>query len=216
VRAPRGPRRSRADRDAGRPSVGGLAERLTQQLVEGDLRLLAERRGGDDVHVHVDLSRPLQLVAELAHRDLEIGVAEHDRLDREREVAELLDDPALALDRPLEQLGGLGGAAVADCSERGVLHERDARERLQRSVVKRDGQPPALVLLRRDQSRHEPLALRLAHISGRERKDDPPGLAANLPLPASSVAPIRRVRYWRSPRPWRARFAGDRAPPYLG
>ena len=81
------------DRHTGRAPVGRLAERLAQDLIEGDLRPLAEGGSGPDVHVDVDLARALELVGELAHGDLEVGVAQHDRLDGEREVAELLDDP---------------------------------------------------------------------------------------------------------------------------
>ena len=100
-----------------------------------------------------------RLVGELAQRRREAVVAQHDRLEREREVAQLADRLALALERRADDLARLVEAAVRDRVERAVDHQRDPGELLHRPVVEEQGEAPALVLLGRDQP-VEPFAAR--------------------------------------------------------
>ena len=78
-------------------------------------------------------------------------VPEHDRLEREREVAELADRRALLGERRLDDLARLLGVPVAERVQRPVEHQRDPGELLHRPVVQEQREPPPLVLLCRDQ-----------------------------------------------------------------
>src|SRR2546423_883713 len=80
------------DRELGRRAAPDRAvEGLADDLVERRLRALAERLGGLDVHLDPDAVREPALLAERLHRRAEALVAEDDRLEVEREVAELAD-----------------------------------------------------------------------------------------------------------------------------
>ena len=75
-------------------------------------------------------------------------VAQHHRLEVEGELAELADRRARPAQRPVEDLPRLLVLAAPDQVERGVEHERDARERLHGAVVEEERDAPPLVLLR--------------------------------------------------------------------
>ena len=88
------------DRDPRRrPAPHRLVQRLADDLVEPDLLLLAEALGSRDVDLDLDLMLEPELAGELVDRRAEALVAQHDRLDVEREVAEGADRLAVALER---------------------------------------------------------------------------------------------------------------------
>src|SRR5919201_3602794 len=88
------------NRDPGRRSAPDrLRDGLTDYLVERDLRLLGELRAAVEVEVELHLVREPDLIRERPHRRSEPLVAEHDRLDVERQVAQRADRLAVALQR---------------------------------------------------------------------------------------------------------------------
>ena len=74
-------------------------------------------------------------------------VAQDDRLEVEREVAQLADRRARPSQRAVEHLRRLLGLAALEEAQRRVEHERDAGERLHRAVVEEERDSPPLVLL---------------------------------------------------------------------
>jgi hypothetical protein len=89
-------------------------------------------------------------LGERVDRSGEAVVAQRHRLEVEGEVTELADRRPRPAERPVEDLARLLEVAAPDEVERGVEHERDAGERLHRPVVEEEGDPPAFVLLRRE------------------------------------------------------------------
>ena len=77
----------------------------------------------------------------------EAVVAQGDRLEVEREVAQLADRRARPRQCAVEDLARLLELAAADQVERRVEHERDAGERLHRPVVEEERDAAPLVLL---------------------------------------------------------------------
>src|SRR6266508_115817 len=75
----------------GRPAPDRLVQRLTDDLVDRDLRMLGEGLGAVDVEVDLDSVRDPELFRERAHRRAEPLVPQHDRLQLERELAERAD-----------------------------------------------------------------------------------------------------------------------------
>src|SRR6185312_8055452 len=139
------------DADMARPPGHGLVDRLADDLVERGLRFLAQTLAGCDASPDRDPLRLLDLVGECAHGGLAARLAEDERLDREGEVAKLLDGAPLAFYRALDHLRGVLVAAVLDRAERGVVHERQPGHRLDGPVVEEEREAAALVLLSRDE-----------------------------------------------------------------
>ncbi len=104
-----------------------------------------------DVDVDPDRVRLADLGGERLQRRTEPLVAEHDGLERERQVTQLANGRALAVHRPLEHAGGVVDVPRLDRVEHRVEHQGDPREVLHRSVVQEQRDPPTLVLLGRDQ-----------------------------------------------------------------
>ena len=152
-----------------RPAQDRLVERLADDLVEADLLLLAEPLGRRDVDVDLEAVLEPQLLGELLHGGDDPLVAQHDRLDVEREVAERADRVAVLLEGGAHDLARIAGPVLADRLHGRVEHERDPREVLHRPVVEEERQPPPLVLLRRDQPVGELGALVLADPGVREQ-----------------------------------------------
>ena len=75
-----------------------LVERLADDLVEADLVLLAQALGRLDVDVDLEAVLEPQLLGELLYRGDDPLVAQHDRLDVEREVAERADRVTVLLE----------------------------------------------------------------------------------------------------------------------
>src|SRR5689334_5335796 len=101
-------------------------ERLADDLVERGLRALAEELGGSDVDLDVDAVLDPLVLRERGDRAREAVVAEHHRLEVEREVAELADRRSRAAQRRLEDLGGALAFAAACEVDGGVEKECDA------------------------------------------------------------------------------------------
>src|SRR5438477_514128 len=80
-----------------RPAADRLVEQLADDRVERDLRRLAELAGAVELEVDAERVRAADLVRERAQRGREALVPEHDRLEREREVAQLAARLAVAL-----------------------------------------------------------------------------------------------------------------------
>src|SRR5205085_1843139 len=77
-------------------------------------------------------------------------VAQRHRLEVEGEVTELADRRPRAAECPVEDLTRLLEVAAPDKVERGVEHERNAGERLHGPVMEEEGDPPPLILFRRE------------------------------------------------------------------
>src|SRR5207248_11560648 len=89
-----------ADGDARRrPAAHRLVERLADDLIDARLRLLGERLRRPDVDVDLDPVRERDALGERAQRRAEALVAEDDRLEAEREVAERADRLPMAAER---------------------------------------------------------------------------------------------------------------------
>ena len=87
--------RGRADLEAGgRPAADRLLERFARDLVQRRLLPLAERVDGGDVEGDVDLVLARARLAERVEGRGEAVVAQDDRLEVEREVAQLADGRA--------------------------------------------------------------------------------------------------------------------------
>ena len=112
--------------------------------------LCGERSAGSGLDV--DLHRPLlrDLLGERPNRRLEPVIAERDRLDVERQVAERLDRLAVLLERRGQDPARIVVPAVLNRMVDRVEHQRDPGERLHGTVVELQREPPALVLLGRD------------------------------------------------------------------
>src|SRR5215207_11463974 len=92
----------RADSDADSswwPAANSLVDRFADDLVERNLRALRERLARRNVEIHLDPVRECNLVGERLHGRREALVAKDDRLQREREVAQLADRLSLTLER---------------------------------------------------------------------------------------------------------------------
>ncbi len=102
-----------------------------------------------------------EALGERPHGRAEPLVAEHDRLEVEGEVAERLDRLPVPVERARQHLPRVVEAAFLDRVADRVEHQRDSGERLHRAVVEEEREPPALVLLGRDQllEQADPLAL---------------------------------------------------------
>src|SRR5205085_8856668 len=87
-------------------------ERLADDLVERGLRPLAEHFRCGDVQLGLDAVLQAAVLRERLHGHREAVVAEDDRLEIEREVAELADRGSRARQRLVEGLLGLGLAAA--------------------------------------------------------------------------------------------------------
>ena len=135
----------------GGPRRSGGVEGLADDLVEHDLGPARQRVGGVDVEVHDDALRKLDLVGERLHGGPEALIAEDDRLESEREVAQLADRLSLAADRPGEDLLRVVDAPAVDRVDHAVEHQGDSGHGLHGHVVEEQREPPALVLLGCDQ-----------------------------------------------------------------
>jgi hypothetical protein len=100
-----------------------------------------------------------ELVRELLDRSAEPLVAQHHRLDVEREIAERADRLAMPLERRGHDPARCLRPPVVDRLHRRVEHQRDPGEVLHRPVVEEERQPAALVLLGRDDPLDQPLAI---------------------------------------------------------
>ncbi len=115
-----------------------------------------------------DVERDLQLLGEpeLLRKRLDGGrealVAQHERLEVEREVAQRADRVALALEDLREHALRLLEAAGLDRGRDRVQHQRDPRQRLHRPVVEEEREPAALLLLGGDDEVGHPRTLGLA------------------------------------------------------
>ena len=107
------------------------------------------------------LVRHAELLGERADGRAEALVAQHDRLELEREVAQRADRLPLLLERRPEHLLRLVGPVLLDRVDDAVEHQRDARHRLHRAVVEEEREPAPLLLLGRDQLVGEPRVLGL-------------------------------------------------------
>ena len=146
------------------PASHRLRDRLADDLVERRARLRRQRLARVDVHVDLHPVREPERLRECFHRGGEALVAEHDRLEVEREIAERADRVALPCERAVEDPGGLLEPPLSDGVDRRVEHERDPRHRLDRAVVQLVREPPALLLLRGDQLVREPRPFELARL----------------------------------------------------
>jgi hypothetical protein len=90
------------------------------------------------------------VLRERVHRAREAVVAEDDRLEVERQVAELADRRPRPGERRVEDLLGAAGVAAAHEVEGRVDEQGDAGERLHRPVVEEQRDPAPLVLLGRE------------------------------------------------------------------
>ena len=100
-----------------------------------------------------------ELVCERSHRRAEALIAQHDGLELEGQIAQRADRVALLLERGAEDSRRLLLAIGLDGGDDRVEHERDARHRLNGSVVQEQRQAPALLLLGGDQLVREPRVL---------------------------------------------------------
>ena len=107
----------------------------------------ASRRARRRSRRAIPCSRAAVLARARRTASAEAVVAQHDRLEVEREVAQLADRRARPRRAPVEHLARLLGLAALDEVERRVEHERDAGERLHRAVVEEERDAPPLVLL---------------------------------------------------------------------
>jgi hypothetical protein len=79
--------------------------------------------------------------------DREPVVAQDDRLEVERQVAQLADRVPLPLERLLQEVARLLVAALLDEVEHRIEHQADSGQRLHGTVVQEERDPPPLVLL---------------------------------------------------------------------
>ena len=100
-------RRRGAPRSLRRPAADRLLERLAHDLVQRRLRALAERLGRGDVDLDLDPVLDAAVLRERVDRRREAVVAQHDRLEVEREVAQLADRRPRADERLVEDLARL-------------------------------------------------------------------------------------------------------------
>ncbi len=140
----------------GGPRRSDWCSSLADDLVERHLRLLGERLAVVDVHVDPHPVGEAELLGEGVDGRGESLVAQDDRLQGEREVAQRADRVALAPDHAREQLLRLLDLAGIERAPYGVEHERDAGERLDGAVVEGEREPPPLLLLGGDQLVREP------------------------------------------------------------
>ena len=142
-----------------RPAAHRRVERLADDLVQRRLHLLAEQLGRGDIDVDLDLAREPDLVREPADGRLDPLVAQHDRLEAERQLAQRADRVAMPVERLVQNRSRGLEVPVVDRVPDGVQHERDPRKSLHGSVVEEQREAPALVLLCGDQLLGEPGAL---------------------------------------------------------
>src|SRR4029079_13580229 len=162
---------------------------LADDRVHRDLRRLAERVGAVELELHVRVRAVRQhLVGQLAQRRREAVVAQHDRLQCERQVAQLPDRLSLPFERGADDLARLVEPALLDREECAVDHQRDSGELLHRPVVQEQGEAPALVLLGGDQPL-EPFAFTPSMIASRSAI-----ATAWVRVSASSL--VRMCRTW--------------------
>ena len=110
------------------------------------------------------LLREPELLGERLHRRPEALVAQHDRLEVEREVAQRADRVPVPLRAPSRAPRRLLEPPAFERVDHGVEHQRDPRQRLHRPVVEEEREPAPLLLLGGDQLVGQARALRLAHL----------------------------------------------------
>ncbi len=137
--------------DPARLAADGLAQPLADELVERDLCALGESLARGDLDVHHDGPVEAEALGERPHGGSEALVAQHDRLEVEREVAKRVDRLPLPLEGGREDLQRVVAAPFLDRMADRVEHQRDPGKSLHRAVVQKQGEPAALVLLGRDQ-----------------------------------------------------------------
>ena len=131
----------------------------SSQAVEPDLLLLAEPGASLDVDLDLHPVLEPEQVRELRDRSAEALVAQHDRLDVEREVPQRPDRLPMPFERRGHDPARGFRSAVVDRLDGGIEHQRDPGEVLHGAVVQEEGEPPALVLLGGDDPLDEALAL---------------------------------------------------------
>ena len=124
----------------GGPRRIAWCERLADDLVERDLRVLGEVVGGLDVEVDLDLVRRSRAGRRAPGPRAEALVAEDDRLELEREVAQRADRLALPLERARSISLRLLDAPVL---ERGEPRRASARSRTATAPARRGGRARA-------------------------------------------------------------------------
>jgi hypothetical protein len=107
--------------------------------------------------------RARNLIRERPQRRPEPVIAQHDRLEHERQIPELADRRPLLPERRLQDPPALGRVALLERMHCPIQHQRDPRKLLHRPVVQEQRQPPPLVLLGGDQPLERVVAL---HESG--------------------------------------------------
>src|SRR5581483_1569542 len=134
-----------------RAAADRLIEQLADDRVDRHLRGLADTLGVLDVEVDPNLVGGADLLGDRAQRGPEALVAQHDRLEREREVAQLADRRPVPVEGGAEHAEGVVELARLDRVDRRVEHQGDAGKVLNGAVVQEQRDAPPLVLLGRDQ-----------------------------------------------------------------
>ena len=132
------------------PPPDRALEGLANDLVQRRLRTLAEHFRGADIELGLDAVLEAAVLRERLHRHREPVVPQYDRLEIEREVAELADRRARARERLVEDLLRLLVTAPRDEIRDRVEHQRDAGKRLYGPVVQKEGDAASFVLLCRE------------------------------------------------------------------
>ena len=130
-------------------------------MVEADLLSLAEHRSAADVDVDLQLVLDAELRGQRFHCRPEALIAQHDRLDVEGQIAELLDRLAVAEQGRDHDFLRVGAAPVVHRMDGGIEHQCDPGQVLDGAVVEEEGEPASLVLLGGDDPVGEPTALLL-------------------------------------------------------
>ena len=151
-------------------------ERLPDDLVDRHLRVLGEGLGRLDVELDLDAVRQAELIREPAYGRAKALVAKDDRLELERKVAQGANGVPLLLESRRQDALSLFSAVALHRGNDRVEHQRDPRHGLNGPVVQEEREPPALLLLGRDQLVGEPGVL------GREAVDLLADLLVALPL----------------------------------